>query len=157
MPTQHGLTLIELLVGLAISAILMATLAPMLVSTSAASGASAEQQDLQTQAQFALQRIARKIEQTPNALLPQKSDDTSSGTWLLPATYDLRNGTVAGTLALTETDSAGSRVLAEPVSSFSITSPSVTAGQTLIAVSITLAQAKSSAAASLLVRMGGVR
>jgi len=156
-PPQRGLTLLELLVGLAITALLMGSLVAMLVSASAAGDDGSERRDLQTQAQFALRRMALRIRQTPNALLPPKSDDASSGTWLAPATYDLRSGTVAGTLALTETIAATGKVLAEPVSSFSITSPTVTAGRTLIAVRITLARGNSRASASLVARMGGAR
>ncbi len=164
-PRQHGLTLVEVLLGLAITALLMASLVTMLKNASDASIASAEQLDLQTQAQFAVQRIAMQIQATPNVLLLQKSDDASSFPWLLPATYALQSGSVADTLALTETVvGAAPRVLAEPVSIFSITSAPVTTGQTtLILVSVTLERTnpanfvKTTAAASLSVRMGGPR
>ncbi|MEC5217195.1 prepilin-type N-terminal cleavage/methylation domain-containing protein [Actimicrobium sp. GrIS 1.19] len=154
---QNGVTLIELLVGLAIAGLLMAPLMRLLSNTAALGAVNADQQALQQQVQFAMQRIALQVGQGTNSLLPPKADNTSSGTWLNPALYDLRAGSVAGTLALTETIAGVSHVLAEPVGSFSITSPPVTAGQTLIVVSITLARGDLQASATQQMRLGGAR
>ena len=156
---EQGVTLIELLIGLAVTAMLMAPLASIFSNTSAAVVIDVEQLDLQTQVQFALQRIERQIRLTPTALLSAKTDATTSGDWLAPITYSLGPGTNPSTQALIETIGIGagatSHLLAEPVSSFSISSPSAAAGKTLIAVALTLAGLHATASANNVSRMGG--
>ena len=148
-----GVTLVEMMVALVLIGLLMAPLAALLANAASSGAVSANQLDLQNQVQFALQRIDRQIQNTPNAALPAKSDDETSGTWL-PVTYKLLSGSAAGTRRLVESNATETYTLAEPVSSFSITSPSVTTGKTLIAVSLTLARANAQANASHVTRMG---
>ena len=156
---QDGMTLVELLVGLALTVLLLQSVTALLRVHGAAAGATSEQLDLQEQAQFAVRRIAARIDRTPAAMLATKGNDASSAGWLAPALYDLRNGTAPGTLALSETiTEAGvttTRVLAEPATSLSITSAPVSAGRTLVTVALTLARGNASASAAVKVRLGG--
>ena len=133
-----GLTLIELLVGLALTAMVLVAMTSMLQVSSASSAASAEQLDLQEQAQFAMRRIVQRIEQTPAALLAPKSNDTS-GSWLSPALYDLRGG------SLSETIGGTTSVLAENATSLSITSAPVNLGHPVVTVAFTLNKLNASA------------
>jgi Tfp pilus assembly protein PilW len=153
------MTLVELLVGLALTVLLLRSVTVLLRVHAAAAGSASEQLDLQEQAQFAVRRIARRIDQTPAALLAPKGNDATSAGWLAPALYDLRNGTAPGTLALSETmTEAGlttTRVLAEPATSLSITSAPVSVGRTLVTVSLTLVRGNASASAAVTARLGG--
>jgi Tfp pilus assembly protein PilW len=156
---RAGMTLVELLVGLALTVLLLRSVTALLRVNTAAAGSAAEQLDLQEQAQFAVRRIARRIDQTPATMLAPKGNDATSAGWLAPALYDLRNGTAPGTLALCET-LAGSgvtttRVLAEPATSLVITSAPVSVGRTLVTVSLTLVRGNASAGAAVTVRLGG--
>ena len=156
---QAGMTLVELLVGLALTVLLLVSVTALLRVNTAAAGASSEQLDLQEQAQFAVRRIARRIDQTPAAMLAPKGNDASSADWLAPALYDLRSGTTPGTLALSETITepgrTTTRVLAEPATSLAITSAPVSAGRTLVTVSLTLVRGNASASAAVTTRLGG--
>lgn len=153
---QRGMTLVELLVGLAITALLLTSMTAMLRSAQAASEVTAAQLELQAQAQFALQRIAIQVGQTPNALLPAKSDDRNSLPWALNAgyTWDSKALTLSETIG-TGT-STSTRVLADNVTSFAITSPQIATGQTLITATIVVTAGAASAAASITTRMGGL-
>lgn len=154
---QAGLTLIELLLALAISTVVLATLASMVRAAAAANAVTMSQLEVQQQARFAVRRILSQVRLAKPGALPAKTDPASSGSWLSPATYDLRAGASAGTLALVETQGGASRVLAEPVTFFSITSPELVAGQTLVEVAVTVGQGDISAGASGSARLGGVR
>lgn len=150
---QRGMTLVELLVGLAITALLMASMVKMLGSATAASSLSSQQLDLQARTQFALQRIALQIGKSNAAVLPDKADSKTSSPWPLAAAYTW----VPGTGILSEQIGATTQVVAEGVSNFSITSPSVSAGQTLIAVSLTLSAGADSNSGILQARLGGAK
>lgn len=158
---QRGTTLLELLIGLAISAMIMTSLISMMATTSVAGVTYSNQVNLQDQAQFAIQRIALRIRNTPAKKLLAKANDASSGVWLSPATYDLRAGSVSGTLALTETIGAVVRILAEPVTEFSMTSQpvltdlAIPSAQSLITVSLRLKNGDADAEATLSTRLGG--
>lgn len=143
-----GLSLIELLVGLALTAMLMVAMTSMLQVSSAAGAVSAAQLDLQEQARFAVRRIAQRIEQTAPAMLAPKAADDSSGDWLSPALYDLRGG------ALCETIGGVTSVLADNAASLSITSAPVGAGRSVVTVAFTLASGNAAAAAAVSVRLG---
>lgn len=149
---QRGMTLVEVLVGLAITAVLMRTMTAMLTGATAASSAGAAQLDLQAQAQFVVQRIAAQIGRIPTMPLPDKTDNTTSAPWNLSASYVW--DPVAKTLS--EITPTTTHVIADSVSSFAITSPPVTAGQTTVAVSVTLTRGVATAAANASLRMGNL-
>ena len=153
---MHGLTLIEVLVGLALTTMLLVAMTSMLQVSTAAGAASSAQLELQEQAQFAVRRIARRIEQTPPAMLADKADAASSANWLAPALFDLRTGTAPNTLALTETIGPASTILAEPVGAFAITAVPVVAGRSVVNVALTLTSGSASASASVSVRLGAL-
>lgn len=154
---ERGTTLIELLLALAMSVVVLATLASMVRAAAAANASTIAQLEVQQQARFAVRRIMSQVRLAKPGTLGAKSDPASSSGWLSPTLYDLRAGSSAGTLALVETISATSRVVAEPVTYFSITSPDVTAGQTLVEVSVTVGQGDISATAKGSARLGGAR
>ncbi len=150
-----GLTLIELLLGLALTALLLVAVNAMLQVSTAAGAVAARQLDLQEQAQFALRRIATAIERTPASALSAKSDDATSGDWLAPVLFDLRPGAAAGTQALCETSGGTTRVLAEPAAGFAVTSVASLEGRTVVTVALTLAKNGEAAAAQVSARLGG--
>lgn len=149
------MTLVEVLLGLALTALLLVALNAMLQVSTAAGAAASQQLDLQEQAQFAARRIVRRIESTPGTVLSPKSDVASSGDWLAPALFDLRAGSAAGTLALVETLDGATRVLAEPASSLSITAAPAGGGRAVVTVALALEKGNASASAVVSARLGG--
>jgi Tfp pilus assembly protein PilW len=143
---QHGLSLVELLLGLAITALVLTPLVPMLQTASAASSIGADRLAVERDAHFALDRIATRIRGTP---IPPDLKGLPAD-WLKPAVYLLSNGT------LIEQQGGTNYVLAESVTAFSITAPAATGSQPLVQASITLVRGGTSTTASTTVRMGGL-
>lgn len=163
---QHGLSLLELLLGLAITAVIMAPLLPMLDNAHAAARISAERQDLERSASFALQRIGARVRTSaPSSLLASlpRVDWFKSVSFLL-LRCDASGACVTvdscdpGTAAcrLVEREKGVDRVLAESVTAFSIETPAVIAGQPLVEISLALARGQASTSASATVRMGSI-
>ncbi|WP_305823867.1 hypothetical protein [Massilia brevitalea] len=142
---SRGLSLAELLLGLAIGALVLAPLGPMLHSAGDAARVAADQVALEREADFALDRIAARIRGT--AVGPALLDKPSSE-WLKPAAYSIADG------VLTEQQGKDSYVLAESVNSFSLTAASTEAGQPLLTVRLDLARGSASTSAAASVRMG---
>jgi Tfp pilus assembly protein FimT len=142
---QAGISLIELLLGLAITALVMAPLTPMLQTAFAATRIAGNQVALEREADFALERIAARIRATvpTKALIDKPSDE-----WLKPAVYSLSNGT------LIERQGTQTYILAESVSAFSLSASAVNSDQPLVTVSLTLDQNNASTTAQASVRMG---
>jgi type II secretory pathway pseudopilin PulG len=134
---QHGLSLVELLLGLAITALVMAPLVPMVQTASAAARATGDQAALERDADFALQRIAQAIRSTDPVFDPTD--------------YSVSNGT------LLEKKNGIAYILAESVTGFSLDSRTVDAGQSVVLVTLTLARGNASTAATATVRMGGMQ
>lgn len=141
----QGLSLVELLIGLAITALVLAPLAPMLQTASAAANVAQEQASLQRDADFALERIATRIRATPPSITLAGKP---SSEWLKPAVYVLNNGT------LIEQQGKDSYVLAESVTAFELSAPVNDGPQPLIKVSLSLARGGGGTSATALVRMG---
>ncbi|MCC2960128.1 hypothetical protein LK540_06755 [Massilia sp. IC2-278] len=141
----RGLSLAELLLGLAIGALVLAPLGPMLQSAGAAARVAADQVALERDADFALDRIAARIRST--AAGPALTDKPSSE-WLKPAVYSVADG------MLVEQQGKDSYVLAESVNSFSLTASSTEAGQPLLTVRLDLARGSASTSTAASVRMG---
>lgn len=144
----HGLSLVELLLGLAITALVLAPLVPMLQTAAAAARYSSEQVALEQEADFALERVAARIRAT--APPPSLADKPSTDDWLSPAVY-----TWTGT-SLVERQGKETYVLAESVTGFSLAAPA-TNGEPLITVSLSLARGSASTTAVATVRMGSAR
>jgi len=140
-----GLSLAELLLGLAIGALVLAPLPALLQSAGASARAAGSQVALEREADFALERIAARIRNTtPSAGLIDKP----SADWLKPVVYSVANGVLA------EQEGKDSYVLAEAVSDFTLSASSPEAGQPLVKVSLSLARDGASTTAVTSVRMG---
>lgn len=146
---RRGISLVELLIGLAISAMVMVPLVPMLATSAQAARITAERRAIERDASFALKRIAAQVRATSPALLSPQANSDTSGDWFSGVTYHL-----AGSRLL-ETRSGIDYVLADAVTAFSITAPTVGAGTPVIEVSLTLATpGGASTSASAVMRMG---
>ena len=144
---EHGVSLVELMLGLAITALVLAPLVPMIRTASAAARLGGEQVALEQEADFAVERIAARIRATP----PAQLTGPSSG-WLLPATYTWTAST--GTLA--EQQQGASYTLAESVTAFGLAARASEGGQPMIEVNLTLKRGDAVSSASAIVRMGGM-
>jgi len=142
----QGLTLAELLLGLAIGALVLAPLAPMLQSAGAAAQVAGDRTALEREADFALERIADRIRNT--AAAPGLTDKPSKD-WFKPAVFSTANG------MLIEQQGAEIYVLAESVSDFDLSASNPESGQPLVKVSLSLARENgASTTAVTTVRMG---
>jgi Tfp pilus assembly protein FimT len=146
---QQGLSLVELLLGLAITAMVMVPLLDMLSNATMAARITGPRYELQRQADFAVQRIAARVSATATRLLPAQ-DSKTSGSWLDPVTYLVSKG------ALVEQRKNGDEyVLADSVGNFSITAPEVAAGWQLVRVDLTLTLGTTTVSTSTTARLGG--
>jgi type II secretory pathway component PulJ len=142
---EAGISLVELLLGLAITALVMAPLVPMLQTASAAASIAGNQVALEREADFALERIAARI----RATAPTKAlTDKPSAEWLKPAVYSVSNGT------LIERQGNETYVLAESVTALGLTVTAAESAQPLLTVSLTLTNGGASTMATRTVRMG---
>jgi Tfp pilus assembly protein PilW len=130
---QSGVSLVELLLALGITAMVMVPMLELVRTTSAASSQVKPRFDLEREADFAVQRIAAQVRGGAPV-----SNYSLSGDKLIET-----NGTVVSTLA-------------ESVTAFSQSMPA-TAGQQLVQVSLTLARDGASTTANATVRAGGAR
>jgi Tfp pilus assembly protein FimT len=146
---QSGISLVELLLGLAITALVMAPLVPMLQTASAAASVTGNQAALEQEANFALERIAARIRVTvPTSALKDKPNTE----WLKPAAmYSLSGST------LVETLDKKTSVVAESVTAFDMTVAGAESAQPLLTVSLSLGNGAASTSATAVVRMGTVR
>jgi prepilin-type N-terminal cleavage/methylation domain-containing protein len=144
----RGLSLIELLIGLAIGALVLAPLLPMLQTANAAARVTGDQVALERDADFALERIAARI----RATAPSTALSGASSSWLAPVSYVLSNGTLVERQANTP-----DLALADSVTDFQLGAPTVIAGRQLIQVSLSLARGDASVTANTTVRMGGMQ
>jgi len=119
---QCGLTLIELLIALAIAALLAAPLGAAVINALKVQTVAGDTNDAAQQARFALQRMEATVRRTAPHTLAAKAADTSAD-WLAPVTYCLRaNGkaVLETTPADTNCVSNSAPVIAEGVSAFSV-------------------------------------
>lgn len=151
MNRQRGLSLLEMLLSLAVAAIVLVPLRGLLRTNAAASGVAADRVTIEREADFALERIAARVRATPAALLAPNADSSTSGGWFGAWVFQLSAG------KLTETNGSSVRVLAENVTAFSITAPTVLAGQQRVEASLTLARGDASTTHYATARMGGAR
>jgi len=131
---QSGLSFVELLIALAITAMVMVPMLGLLRTTAATSNQVKPRFDLEREADFAVQRIAAQVRGGAPV-----SNYSLSGDKLIET-----NGTVVSTLA-------------ESVTAFSQSMPATAAGQQLVQVSLTLARDGASTTANATIRAGGAR
>jgi hypothetical protein len=179
-PLARGLALAELLVGLAIGALLMAPLAGLL-QDAAGSGASGRAAlDLNTELRFALGRIGtRTAAATPWAYTLQYAGNGSAAvpdlsTWLqtqitlgkdptaVTTTYALSGNPQTGAnLVETQTDAAGNTiatsVIASNVTAFKLSAPDMPVGQPLVKAELTLSSGGVSVSGARTFRLWGWR
>jgi len=147
---QAGLTLVELLFALAIAAILMVPLAATF-QTAAGSGIAARAAlDLNVDARFALDRIARRAAVAPS--VSSGAEVSDPGPWLAPLSYKR----VGASLVETDATSTPARtsVIATNVSAFRLSVPDIGDGQAMMKIELTLATQGGSVSASRTVRVG---
>jgi prepilin-type N-terminal cleavage/methylation domain-containing protein len=83
---QSGLTLMELLIALAIGALLAAPLGAMILNAVSARSVAGDMNDVMQQAQFAIQRMEAAVRRTaPHTLLAALPNST--GLWLTGVTF----------------------------------------------------------------------
>lgn len=140
---ERGISLVELLFGLAITALVLVPLVPMLGTASAASRTAGNQIALEQEADFALARIAARIRATAS------SEDLSKPAteWLKPAVYTVVGG------VLLEQQGSDTYPLAESVTAFSLSAPAVD-GTPRITATLSLARDGASTTAVATVRLG---
>ena len=160
---QRGLTLLELLLALALGALLMTAVLPLLNGAMAAATApsTTDQPDLDRQAEFALGRIAQAVRATApttlttpttllDLLLSTAPDTTTSSKWFAPSTFQL-----SGTTLVEKRDGDPVlHVLADSVDSVAFTALPVSEGRQLIQVDLVLKTANATASVSSVMRMG---
>lgn len=146
----RGLSLVELLLGLAIGALVMAPLVAMLRTASAVAPVAGARIALERDADFALERIAARIRLTApsTALIDKPSEE-----WLKPAVYSVSAG------VLVEQMDKKTSPLAEGVTAFGMTVAAADSEQPLVTVSLSLGlpDGGPSTTASATVRMGSAR
>jgi len=167
MCRARGFTILELLLALASGALLLSSVMPMLNMTiaSATSSATSDQADLERQAAFAVDRIARVVRATaPVVLAPPPPptgliglltpnvtiDSTTTGTWLTPSTFQLSGTSLVETI---QGDPAP-HVLADSVTAVAFTQLPLTDGRQLVQVDLTLTNGNASTTVSSVMRMG---
>lgn len=147
---QRGWTLVELLVALAITAVLMAPLAAMFRNAADSGAATRAGLDMNSDARFALGRIAQRVAALTPAAIDVATSDANP--LLAPLSYAL-----SGT-DLVETDSsaspARSSVIASNVTAFRLSAPATGDGQPVITIELTLAAAGGTVSAARTVRIG---
>jgi prepilin-type N-terminal cleavage/methylation domain-containing protein len=121
-PTQAGMTLIELLIAVAIGAIVLAALNSVVSLGLQAQAAGRQQNELVFQARFALERMITKARSVSPKLLATPTAGTT-GNWFAPVMY-CKNG--SGQLIETTTADngcTGTTAIAGNVSAFSAQLP----------------------------------
>ncbi len=154
---QTGLSLVELLVSVAITAILVAPLA-LAVRASAGAQASAKAvNDVNQQARFAMQRIAAAIRSTPAATTLGAKAANTTGAWLAPTVYCLNGSGEVIETSTFDTLCSGSSAIASGVTAFSVQIFNAGAGAApVIEIQLTLAGAQGAAVAlTSRTRLGG--
>jgi len=156
---QAGLTLIELLLAIAIMALVLASLTDMLQSASRASTLAGDAMALQREADFALARVANRIAVSPVPVsskwpgLDQKTNKEN----ILVTKFDKVEIFVDGAGQLIEAEGAERRTLAEAVQTLSISATRSSGGAPLVQVALRLARGDARADATSVVRLGSIR
>jgi len=170
MKRARGFTLLEMLLALATGALLLSAVMPMLTMTAAAatSPATDEQADLDRQASFAMERIARVVRaKAPAVLAPPPGatglmalfnaapqDPATTGAWLAPATFQRVGAKAPYTLVEKRDGDNVLHVLADSVDSVQFTALPLSEGRQLIQVDLVLKTANATSSASSIMRMG---
>lgn len=150
---QGGITLVELLIALAICALVIGPLATMLNTSVLAGEQNGKRAQLRQDLRFALERISSAARDTPRKVLtPQATPLVDSGGW-----FEKSRFRVNANKELIEVRDGVDNVVAESVASFSVSARSVGTDATIVEATLRLAQDAETAQGSIAVRMGGPR
>jgi len=145
---QRGLTLIELLLGLAIAAVLAMPLAAMFQGASSSAVTTRAALDLNADARFALDRIVQTAAVPARISSGTPVTDSGAAAWLAPFGYAVVKGN------LVETNGARTSIIAANVTAFRLSAPEVGDGQPILKIELTLQAQGNSVSASRSVRAG---
>jgi len=155
---QRGFTLLELLLALACGALLLSSVMPVLSMSVAAatSSATTDQTDLERQAAFAVDRIARVVRATAPGVptLATAADPTTTGAWLAPSTFQLSGAAPPYSLVEIRSGDTVPHVLADSVTAVAFTELPLTDGRQLVQVDLTLDKGNASTTVRSVMRMG---
>jgi len=146
----------ELLIALALAALLAAPLGAAVLNALKAQPIASDTNDVAQQAQFALQRMEAAVRRTAPHTLAAKAAGTTAG-WLAPVAFCLNGSAQLIETTPADTTCSGTRVIADTVSAFSVQSftAGAVAGQ-LIEIALTLTGATGqSIALTSRTRLGG--
>lgn len=119
---QHGMTLVELVLAMAISAILMGALNGLVKLGLDAQAAGRGSNELAYQGHFALERMTDKARATNPKVLNTPATN-STGTWFAPTMYCRNASNQLIETTTSDTACVGTTVIASNVSTFSATLP----------------------------------
>jgi len=154
---QRGITLIELVLATAISAILMTSINSLVKLGLDAQSAGRGSNELAYQGRFALERITDKARATAPSILATPATDTT-GTWFSPTMFcrNVSNQLIETTTS--DTTCTGTSVIASNVNAFSAALPADmgSVDRPIAVISVTLADsANNTISLSSSVRLGG--
>lgn len=150
---QDGVTLVELLVALAIAALVMAPLLTMLGTSVNAGTENDVRLALEQDARFALERIAAEARATPRKTLsPENTALSDSGGW-----FDKSRFKINADKQLIEVRDGIDNVIAESVTDFGVSAHSVGIDATIVEATLRLERDAEVAQASIAMRLGGPR
>lgn len=139
--SQCGLMLMEVLIALAIAALLAAPLGAMVLNALSAQSVAGDTNDVAQQSQFAMQRMEAAVRRTAPHTLAAKAASTSDD-WLAPVAFCLaaNDRLIETTPADTTCVSNSAPVIADGVSAFSVQTYNAGAGAAaVIEIQLTLA------------------
>jgi type II secretory pathway pseudopilin PulG len=148
--TQDGWSLAELLIALALAAMLMVPLTTMFASAANGAVAARAARAPTADARFALGRIAARAAVAP-AITSSAAAQTPDA-WLAPYTYALVGTDLVETVAAPPP--ARSSVIAANVSAFALSAPDAGDGRALLKVDLTLTAQGNSVTVSRTLRAG---
>jgi prepilin-type N-terminal cleavage/methylation domain-containing protein len=127
----HGYTLLELMIGLTIAALVMLPLSEMLRAGADSARFVRAGLDQNADARFAIGRI---VAQAANAKQPDANNTGNLAAWLTPLQYTLINGVLVETD--TEAKPVRNSVLATGVRAFDLRMPDVGAGRRVLRIEL---------------------
>lgn len=154
---QRGITLIELVLAVAISAIIMAALNGLVKLGLDAQAAGRGANELAYQGRFTLERITDKASATSPKELNTPATN-STGTWFDPTMYCRNASNQLIETTTTDTACTGTTIIASNVSAFSAALPASMGAvdRSIAQISITLSDANNNTASfTSYVRLGG--
>jgi prepilin-type N-terminal cleavage/methylation domain-containing protein len=146
--SQRGISLIELLMALAVTALLMAPVVAMLDTSVDAGAAASNRRVIEQEVNFALERIAAQVRATSRKRLDPNTLVSDSESWF--AARFFKQGD-----QLVEKFGGTDRVIADGVSMFSITAKAVGADNTLVEASLEQKRGADIASGTIVLRLGG--